>query len=60
MKTTIHRMAYYLRKANDYSEARFDILRGRPIKKLSSTRSARLFAYKVALYNRIKKEAGVC
>lgn len=59
-KSTVYRMAFYLRKANDYSEARFDILRGRAVKKTPATRLARLFAYKVALYDRIKREAGVC
>lgn len=54
MKTTVHRMAFYLRKVNDYNEARFNILRGRPAKKPPITRPSRLLLYKIALYKQIR------
>ncbi|OME86894.1 hypothetical protein BK120_08200 [Paenibacillus sp. FSL A5-0031] len=60
MKTTVHRMAFYLCKVSDYNGARFDILRGRPARKPPATRPSRLLLYKIALYKRIRSEAGVC
>lgn len=56
MKTTAHRIAYYLRKVNRYNGARFDALRGRPAKVPPATRPNRLMTYKLLLEARIEAE----
>jgi hypothetical protein len=52
------RMAFYLRAVNRYNGARFDILRGRPVKVPPASRPDRLLCYKLALSARLEAERG--
>ncbi|CAM4377889.1 hypothetical protein U9M73_13240 [Paenibacillus phoenicis] len=56
MKTTVDRIAYFTRKANQYGALRFDCLRGRSAKRSPAGRFNRLMAYKAAVTRQIKAE----
>jgi hypothetical protein len=55
-KTLITRIAYYTRKLNQHSRARYDELMRRPTRTLPANRMARLMTYKAALDVRIETE----
>jgi hypothetical protein len=46
VRTQADRIAYYIRKANEYGAQRFDYIRGRSVKKPPASRYRRLLAYK--------------
>ncbi|WP_373230386.1 hypothetical protein [Cohnella sp.] len=58
MNKLIRHMAFYLRAVNRYNAARFDIIRNRSVKIPPPSRPGRLFAYKLALNDRIETERG--
>lgn len=51
----IRHMAFYLRKVNAYNAARFDRLRGRPVKMPPTNRPSRLLCVKLALNARLER-----
>jgi phage replication-related protein YjqB (UPF0714/DUF867 family) len=53
-KTNVDRIRFYTRKANEFSAASFDRLRGRPHKRINSFRFDRLLAYKKALNEKMQ------
>lgn len=58
MKTTVDRIAFFTRKANQYGARRFDYSRGRSAKRSPAGRFKRLMAYKAAVTRQIKAERG--
>lgn len=58
MNESIRRLTFYLRKVNQFNAARFDKLRGRPVKVPPASRPGRLLAYKLALNARLEAERG--
>lgn len=54
MNKDARRISFYLRKVNAFNAARFDILRGRPVKVPPATRPERLLRYKLAMALRLE------
>ncbi|CAM3876048.1 hypothetical protein COLU111180_11910 [Cohnella lubricantis] len=56
MKTSVDRIRFYTRKANEYSALRFDQLRRRTSRRGSCYRFPRLIQYKSLLNERLRLE----
>lgn len=58
-KTTVDRIAFFTRKANQYGARRYDFLRGRSASRPPALRYKRLLAYKAAVTAQILAERSV-
>ncbi|MCR2805324.1 hypothetical protein [Paenibacillus soyae] len=58
MKTLADRVLFYTRKANSYSQRRYDVLTGRTTQRPPSNRFVRLIAYRDAFRSRVEAERG--